>query len=105
MSPGWWPPWIASSTVIVRRAAFEVETIRRHDTGLTLWFTGLPGAGKSTLAKAADEDLRERGRRVEILDGDEVRRNLSQGLGFSKDDRDTNVRRIGFVARLLSRNG
>jgi len=73
--------------------------------GLTIWFTGLSGAGKSTLAEAVRDTLRARGRRVEILDGDEVRTNLSKGLGFSKEDRDTNIRRIGYVARLLSRNG
>jgi adenylyl-sulfate kinase len=74
-------------------------------SGFTLWFTGLSGAGKSTLAGAVRERLASRGRRVEVLDGDEVRTNLSKGLGFSKEDRDTNIRRIGFVARLLSRNG
>jgi adenylylsulfate kinase len=74
-------------------------------SGLTLWFTGLSGAGKSTLAESVRDELVARGLRVEILDGDEVRTNLSKGLGFSKEDRDTNVRRIGFVARLLSRNG
>jgi adenylyl-sulfate kinase len=74
-------------------------------TGFTLWFTGLSGAGKSTLAQGVRKRLVARGRRVEILDGDEVRTNLSKGLGFSKEDRDTNIRRIGFVARLLSRNG
>jgi adenylyl-sulfate kinase len=73
--------------------------------GFTLWFTGLSGAGKSTLAQAAAEELRSRGHRVEVLDGDEVRTNLSKGLGFSKEDRDTNIRRIGYVCRLLSRNG
>jgi adenylylsulfate kinase len=73
--------------------------------GFTLWFTGLSGAGKSTLAEAVRDEVRGRGQHVEILDGDEVRTNLSKGLGFSKEDRDTNVRRIGFVARLLSRNG
>ena len=73
--------------------------------GFTLWFTGLSGAGKSTLAEGVRDALVARGHRVEILDGDEVRQNLSKGLGFSKEDRDTNVRRIGFVARLLSRNG
>ena len=73
--------------------------------GLTLWFTGLSGAGKSTLAEAVRDALVARGRRVEILDGDEIRTNLSKGLGFSKEDRDTNIRRIGYVARLLSRNG
>ena len=76
----------------------------RHD-GLTIWFTGLSGAGKSTLAQRVRDALVTRGHRVEILDGDEVRTNLSKGLGFSKEDRDTNIRRIGFVARLLSRNG
>src|ERR1700731_960426 len=73
--------------------------------GFTLWFTGLSGAGKSTLAEMAAEELRQRGHRVEVLDGDEVRTNLSKGLGFSKEDRDTNIRRIGYVCRLLSRNG
>lgn len=71
----------------------------------TLWFTGMSGAGKSTLAKLAAEELLDRGHRVEVLDGDEVRTHLSKGLGFSKEDRDTNIRRIGYVARLLSRNG
>ena len=73
--------------------------------GFTLWFTGLSGAGKSTLAQGVRAVLEARGQRVEILDGDEVRQNLSKGLGFSKEDRDTNIRRIGYVARLLSRNG
>src|SRR5712691_6508155 len=73
--------------------------------GFTLWFTGLSGAGKSTLATMAAEELRGRGHYVEVLDGDEVRTNLSKGLGFSKEDRDTNIRRIGFVCRLLARNG
>jgi len=73
--------------------------------GFTLWFTGMSGAGKSTLAHAAAEELRRRGHRVEVLDGDEVRTNLSKGLGFSKEDRDTNIRRIGYVCKLLARNG
>jgi adenylylsulfate kinase len=73
--------------------------------GFTLWFTGLSGAGKSTLSQAVADELASRGHRVERLDGDEIRRQLSRGLGFSKEDRDENVRRIGFVARLLSRNG
>jgi adenylyl-sulfate kinase len=73
--------------------------------GFTLWFTGLSGAGKSTLANLVADELRNRGHRVEILDGDEVRTNLSKGLGFSKEDRDTNIRRIGWVCRLLARNG
>ncbi|HUR33745.1 MAG TPA: adenylyl-sulfate kinase [Vicinamibacterales bacterium] len=73
-------------------------------TGAILWFTGMSGAGKSTLAAAVGERLRGM-RAVEILDGDAVRANLSSGLGFSREDRDTNVRRIGFVARLLARHG
>ncbi|MCI0338697.1 MAG: adenylyl-sulfate kinase [Acidobacteria bacterium] len=73
--------------------------------GFTLWFTGLSGAGKTTLTNAVLPQLRERGVKVEVLDGDEVRTNLSKGLGFSKEDRDTNIQRIGYVARLLSRNG
>jgi adenylyl-sulfate kinase len=73
--------------------------------GFTLWFTGLSGAGKSTLSRALSEVIRSRGRKVEILDGDEVRENLSKGLGFSREDRDTNIRRIGYVCHLLSRNG
>ncbi len=76
-----------------------------HEQGFTLWFTGLSGAGKSTLANLAALEIRDRGHRVEILDGDEVRTHLSKGLGFSKEDRDTNIRRIGYVCRLLSRNG
>jgi adenylylsulfate kinase len=76
-----------------------------HDKGFTLWFTGLSGSGKSTLATYLTPILEARGKRVEILDGDEVRENLSKGLGFSKEDRDTNIRRIGYVANLLARNG
>src|SRR5437868_15308329 len=76
-----------------------------HTGGLTLWFTGLSGAGKSTIAEIVEAELRNRGLRVEVLDGDVVRTNLSKGLGFSKEDRDTNIRRIAFVADLLSRNG
>ena len=74
-------------------------------SGFTLWLTGLSGAGKSTLAVGVAEVLVSRGYRVEILDGDDVRKNLSKDLSFSKEDRDTNIRRIGYVARLLSRNG
>ncbi len=73
--------------------------------GFTLWLTGLPGSGKSTLATRAAEELRRRGYRVEILDGDEVRTHLSKDLGFSKEDRDANIRRIGYVSKLLARNG
>ncbi len=75
------------------------------DKGLTLWFTGLSGAGKSTLAQYLTPKLKELGKNVEVLDGDEVRENLSKGLGFSKEDRDTNIRRIGYVANMLARNG
>jgi len=74
-------------------------------SGQTIWFTGLSGAGKSTIAEIVERELRERGEKVEVLDGDVVRTNLSKGLGFSKEDRDTNIRRIAFVADLLSRNG
>ncbi|MFN6568384.1 adenylyl-sulfate kinase [Dendronalium sp. ChiSLP03b] len=73
--------------------------------GKILWLTGLSGAGKTTIAKGVAQELRSRGCLVELLDGDVVRTHLSQGLGFSKEDRDINVRRIGFVADLLSRNG
>jgi adenylylsulfate kinase len=76
-----------------------------HDKGFCLWFTGLSGAGKSTIAEVVVDELRRRGHRVELLDGDEVRQNLSKGLGFSKEDRDTNIRRIGWVAAVLARNG
>lgn len=72
--------------------------------GFTIWFTGLSGAGKTTLAREVEKRLRARGMKVEVLDGDVVRQNLSKGLGFSKEDRDTNIRRIGFVCKLLSRN-
>jgi adenylyl-sulfate kinase len=75
------------------------------EKGFTLWFTGLSGAGKTTISKRVAEELQARGSRLEILDGDVVRENLSKGLGFSKEDRDTNIRRIAFVADLLSRNG
>jgi adenylyl-sulfate kinase len=77
----------------------------KGDTGVTLWFTGLSGAGKSTIADIVEATLRDRGWKVETLDGDVVRTNLSKGLGFSKEDRDTNIRRIALVAHLLSRNG
>jgi adenylylsulfate kinase len=73
--------------------------------GFTVWFTGLSGAGKSTVAELLYHELQARGMKVEILDGDKVRQNLSKGLGFSKEDRDTNILRIGFVANLLTRNG
>jgi adenylylsulfate kinase len=73
--------------------------------GFTVWFTGLSGSGKNTIARLVAEELRRRGLRVELLAGNEFRRNISQGLSFSHDDRVANVRRIGYVAKLLSRNG
>ena len=73
--------------------------------GFTLWFTGLSGAGKSTLAVLIAEKLRKNNRFVEILDGDELRKNLSRGAGFSKEDRDNHIRRVAYVSKLLSRNG
>jgi adenylyl-sulfate kinase len=73
--------------------------------GFTLWFTGLPSSGKSTLARRVEEELLARGRAVEVLDGDEVRMRLTKGLGFSKEDRDENIRRIAYVAKLLGRSG
>ena len=76
-----------------------------RDRGAVIWFTGLSGSGKTTIAHQVEETLLESGVPVEILDGDVVRENLSKGLGFSKEDRDTNIRRIAFVAHLLQRNG
>lgn len=73
--------------------------------GFTLWFTGMSGAGKSTVSERVVERLRDAGAKVELLDGDVVRTHLSKGLGFTREDRDTNIRRIGFVCELLSRNG
>jgi adenylyl-sulfate kinase len=75
------------------------------EKGFCLWFTGLSGSGKSTITTHLVKELRRRGSKLEVLDGDVVRENLSKGLGFSKEDRDTNIRRIAFVANLLSRNG
>jgi adenylyl-sulfate kinase len=79
--------------------------IRMQHKGFTLWFTGLSGAGKSTISERIYNRLKIEGAKVELLDGDVVRTHLSKGLGFSKEDRDTNIRRIGFVSELLSRNG
>ena len=73
--------------------------------GVVLWLTGLSGSGKSTLAEAVAPKLRTLGKRVEFLDGDVVRTHLSKGLGFSREDRDTNIARIAFVSHLLARNG
>ncbi|MBV9226405.1 MAG: adenylyl-sulfate kinase [Acidobacteriaceae bacterium] len=82
----------------------ELKHLATHDSGLTVWFTGLSGAGKSTLSQAVQLQLTALGFRTEILDGDIVRQHLSKGLGFSREDRDENVRRIGFVANLLTRH-
>jgi adenylylsulfate kinase len=82
-----------------------MENESRYGRGFTLWFTGLSGAGKTTIAEIVERELRQRHGKIEVLDGDIVRTNLSKGLGFSREDRDTNVLRIGFVADLLARNG
>jgi len=81
-----------------------MENESRYGRGFTLWFTGLSGAGKTTIAEIVERELRQRHGKIEVLDGDIVRTNLSKGLGFSREDRDTNVLRIGFVADLLTRN-
>jgi adenylylsulfate kinase len=82
-----------------------MESATKLERGFTLWFTGLSGAGKTTVSEIVEKELRKRIGSVEVLDGDIVRTNLSKGLGFSREDRDTNVLRIGFVANLLTRNG
>ena len=87
------------------QSELEAETETDMHKGFTLWFTGMSGAGKSTISRALELRLRERGAKVEVLDGDVVRTHLSKGLGFSEEDRDVNIRRIGFVCELLSRNG
>jgi adenylylsulfate kinase len=79
--------------------------MNKRNKGFTLWFTGLPCSGKSTLARLVAQELERQGRGVEILDGDVIRTHLTKGLGFSKEDRDENIRRIGFVCRLLSNHG
>ncbi len=89
---------------VQRDIVSEAEPIEMHK-GFTLWFTGMSGAGKSTISRLVELKLRQLGARVEVLDGDVVRTHLSKGLGFSKEDRDENVRRIGFVCELLARNG
>lgn len=78
--------------------------MRQQECGVTVWFTGLSGAGKTTICKFVEKELRIEGYRVEVLDRDAVRQNLCKGLGFSKEDREENIRRIGFVAHLLARN-
>jgi adenylyl-sulfate kinase len=87
-----------------KRDMSETTPPRAHE-GFTVWLTGLSGAGKSTIATRLEQELRARGRGVEVLDGDVVRTHLSKGLGFSKEDRDTNILRIAFVASLLTRHG
>ena len=83
----------------------SAPTLSTEQKGFTVWFTGLSGSGKSTIAEMLSHEFQARGLKTEILDGDVVRQNLSKGLGFSKEDRDTNILRIGFVAELLTRNG
>lgn len=98
----------AQQTQPTKQTQHMQPTTRTNDgvaPGFTVWFTGLPSAGKSTLARLLAEELRQCRQRVEILDGDEIRQRLTKGLGFSKEDRDENIRRIAFVAKLLSRNG
>ena len=89
----------------IRGALEELPMTASEQQGFTVWFTGLSGSGKSTIAEMLYHELQARGLKTEILDGDVVRQNLSKGLGFSKEDRDTNILRIGFVADLLTRNG
>jgi len=91
--------------IITADAAGLASGAEKGVSGATVWLTGLPSAGKTTIARALGAALRAAGRRVEVLDGDELRTHLTAGLGFSRQDRDTNVSRVGFVARLLARNG
>src|SRR5215207_5441112 len=95
----------ASETPARHRSNEIEEVAMENGRGFTLWFTGLSGAGKTTISEIVERELRERFGKVEVLDGDIVRTNLSKGLGFSREDRDTNILRIGFVAELLTRNG
>ena len=81
------------------------STASTRRPGCTVWLTGLPSAGKTTIARALGDQLTAEGHRVEVLDGDDLRTHLTGDLGFSREDRDTNVRRVGFLARLLARNG
>ena len=93
------------SKLRIQQTLYNPREVNLKEQGFTLWFTGLSGSGKSTLANILVERFAAAGRYVELLDGDEVRQNLTADLGFSKEDRDTNIRRITFVAKLLSRNG
>lgn len=90
---------------MTERTELTEKQMSVSDQGATVWLTGLPSAGKTTIAYALAERLRAEGHRVEVLDGDEIREFLSAGLGFSREDRHTNVQRIGFVAELLASNG
>jgi len=92
-------------SLIIQRQTTNKEQIQMTHKGFTIWFTGLSGAGKTTVSDVLEARLRGLDAKVEVLDGDVVRTNLSKGLGFSKEDRDINVKRIGFVSALLSRNG
>jgi adenylyl-sulfate kinase len=100
---------LESRTIFILREAFSCATSPRKELqlnqGFTVWLTGLSGAGKSTIAERLAPELTARGRKVEVLDGDEVRTHLSKGLGFSREDRDINIGRISFVASLLVRHG
>jgi adenylylsulfate kinase len=82
----------------------QIDLREHQQPGVTIWFTGLSGAGKTTISRAVGKELKSSGYKVELLDGDVVRQNLTKGLGFSKEDRDENIRRVGFVAELLTRN-
>ena len=105
------PPSLCVMSAVHARQAMSTNTFAcataqpPHPSPRCRGFTGLSGAGKSTLAEALEAELPRRGRGVEVLDGDVVRTNLSKGLGFSREDRNTNIRRITFVCHLLSRNG
>lgn len=95
----------AAPCAAIRDPLTNPDLPKNMHKGFTLWFTGMSGAGKSTLSQAIAQRLRARGAEVELLDGDLVRTRLSKGLGYSKEDRDENIRRIGFVCELLSRHG
>ncbi len=96
---------MSAQTALEEQQAETQQTNHYRPPGATVWFTGLPSAGKSTIAHALGDRLAAEGRRVQVLDGDEVRPYLSAGLGYSREDRDINVRRIGWVARLLASHG
>ena len=103
-----WPSGLQLPEWFSRPAVAEISNETnppRFRQGMTLWFTGLSGSGKSTIAHALIERLAEFGRNCSLLDGDEIRTHLSKGLGFSKEDRDTNIRRVGYVAGLVAQHG